>query len=294
MLATVLLALSSGCVGAERDEPQHRTRDERPLLGFGVVPGDDPGLTYKGYQPLIDHLTDRTPFLFRLSLGRSTDDMLLYLEERMAEVVPLGVVSYLEAHSQFGAVPLAKGLNHEGEAVSQGVFVVREESRLQSLTDLKGHTLALGSFHSTLGNLVPTDELARAGIEAEELGAIEHLEGHEAVATAVLEGRFDAGAVEARTASLFQDRGLRVLHVGNPIPSAPLVVRGDLPPPVIAAVRDALLELKFADAQARERWHENIRYGFLPAADADYDPVREAVSRVSARCAGACHSRILY
>jgi len=294
MLAGALLAFSFGCGAVDKDEPQSGARDERPLLGFGVIAGDDPGLTYKGYQPLIDRLTDQTPFLFRLSLGRNTDDMLLYLEERMAEVVPLDVVSYLEAHSQFGAVPLVKSLNQEGAPVSQSIFLVREESPIESLADLKDQRLALGSFHSTLGNLVPTYELARTGIEADDLGDVEHLDDDEAVVTALLEGRFDAGAVEARVGYRFRDQGLRVVHVSDPMPSRPLAVRGDLPSPVVAAVRDALLSLKFEDSQKREGWGEDIRYGFVAASDADYDIVREKVSRVSERCGGSCHSRILY
>ena len=293
-----LLVLLCGCEPAQpvqpsqEAEPEGRERDKRPLLGFGVIPGDDPGPTYKGYQPLIDHLTDQTPFLFRLSPGRNSDDLLRYVEERMAEVVPLGAVSYLEAHNQFGAVPLVRPLNRDGDPVSYCVFVVREDSPIKSLSDLEGNSLALGSFHSTLSHLIARHELTRAGVELDEIGSIEHLDNDEAIATAVLQGRFDAGAVADLVAHQYQDEGLRALHVSDPFPSAPLVVRGDLPEPVVDAIRDALLKLDFAGAKERESWDERIRFGFAPASDADYQAVRHIVGRVSESCGRSCHSRI--
>jgi phosphonate transport system substrate-binding protein len=303
MFAGSLLALLWGC-GPERpgqpgqpgqdDEPERRARDERPRLGFGIISGEDPGLTYKGYQPLIDHLTNRTPFLFRLSLGRDTDDLLRNVEERMVEVVPLEAVSYLEAHSQFGAVPLVRPLNREGKSVSYCVFVVRKESPIKSLSDLKGRTLALGSFHSTISNLIARSELMRTGVELDEPVAIEHLDDDEAIATAVLEGRFEAGAVGDVVAYRYRDQGLRPFHVSEPVPSAPLVARGDLPPAVFEAIRDALLELDLADAEERESWDETVRYGFAPASDADYDVVRRIVGQVGGACGGSCHSDVAF
>jgi phosphonate transport system substrate-binding protein len=277
----------------QNDEPE-RARDERPRLGFGVISGEDPGLTYKGYQPLIDHLTSRTPFFFRLSLGRDTDDLLRNVEERMVEVVSLGAVSYLEAHSQFGAVPLVRPLNREGKSISSCVFVVREASPIKSLSDLKGRTLALGPSHSTTSNLIAHYELLRVGLALEEPAAIEHLDDDDAIATAVLEGRFEAGAVGDRVADRYRDQGLRPFHVSEPVPSAPLVVRGDLPPAVFDSIRDALLEVDHAGAGERESWDEKIRYGFAPASDADYDVVRRMAKQVGETCRGSCHSDISF
>ena len=297
MHAALLLVLLFGCDPARppthQDETDERQRDKRPLLGFGVIPGDDPGMTFKGYQPLIDHLTDQTPFLFRLSLGRNTDDLLRYVEERMAEVVPLGVVRYLEAHNQFGAVPLVRPLNRDGEPVSYCVFVVREDSPLRSLSDLEGRSLALGSFHSTLSNLIPRNELLQAGVELEALSAFRHFDSDEAVLAEVIQGRFDAGAVSDMGAYQGGDSaGLSILHVSDPVSSPPLVVRGDLPEPVVEAIRGALLELDFVGAKEREPWDEHIRFGFAPASDADYEAVRHIVGRVSESCGGACHSGV--
>ena len=277
--------------GLSSGESRDPSTDSRVVLGFGVLAGNDPGMTYKGYQPLMDHLTAHTPFLFQIRLARTSDDLLRYVEERMAEIVPVGSVSYLEAHIQFGAVPLVKPLNREGEPVSRSVFVVRRGSPLRNLVDLKGRSLALGSFHSTWSNLVPRYELLRAGVSLEDLESLEHFDDDEAVAAAVLEGRFDAGAVEDVVAYRHGDK-LESLHDSDPLPSAPLVIRDDLPTRVSQTVRDALLSLDFHEAEERQHWDENVRYGFAPAADSDYDSIREIVTRLSGSCATGCHSSV--
>jgi len=287
--------LSLGCDRAERvdrgsssAESRDSSNDSRVAIGYGVMAGDDPGLTYKGYQPLMDHLTAHTPFLFQLRLARTSDDLLRYVEERMAEIVPLSSVSYLESHVQFGAVPLVRPLNRESQPVTQSVFVVRRGSPLRDLVDLKGRSLALGSFHSTWSNLIPRHELLRAGVSLEDLERLEHFDNDEAVAAAVLEGRFDAGAVEDVVAYRHQEE-LEPLHASDPLPSDPLVIRDDLPTRVSQTVREAFLSLDFHQAQERQHWDENVRYGFAPAADSDYHAVREILKTVPTRCEGTCH-----
>ena len=302
-ILAMLVVLSLGCrelaesTGTERPErgrpagSRDNSAAERVVIGFGVIAGNDPGLTYKGYQPLMDRLSSQTPFVVQLRLAGTPDDLLRNVEERMAEIVPLGIVSYLEAHIQFGAVPLVKPLNRDGEPSSRSVFIVRQGSPLQNLVDLRGHSLALGAFHSTLSNLLPRHELVRAGLSIEDLGSLELLDNDEAVASAVLEGRFDAGAVEDVVAYRHREKGLDVLHVSGPIPTAPLVIRDDLPQRVSRAIQEALLKLDFHDAKDREHWDEEIRYGFAPATDSDYDPVREIVKAIP-KCAATCHGSL--
>lgn len=294
-LALLLVLALNGCQSSPRDrgkpkDPAGATSPKRPVIGFGLILETDPGVTYKAYQPLMDHLTAQTPFLFQLRPGKTSDDLLRSVEERMAELAPLSAVSYLEAHRQFGAVPLVKPLNRSGEALSRAVFFTREDSRLDSVEALKGGTLVLGSHHSALSNLVPRHELLRAGIQPDDLATIEHMSSDDEVVAAVLEGRFDAGAAEDVVARAAE--GVRIFHTSEPIPSAPLVIRDDLPQWVAQAIRDALLKLDVSDSAKREAWAEEIRYGFRPAKDSDYEPVRKMVKAVVGQCADSCHSSV--
>jgi len=297
LLVPIVVTISCNKASGDRSSPDEllipigqetSSLDNRPVVILGFMQPVGTTVSTTAHQPLMDYLTAHTPYRFRVLFSTESERSVGVLEERLVEVAHLGVVSYLEAHIQFGAVPLVRPLNREGEPVSRSVFVVPRGSPLRNLVDLKGRSLALGSFHSTWSNLIPRYELLRAGVSLEDLGVLEHLDGDEAVVAAVLEGRFDAGAVEDVVAYRHGER-LERLYASDPLPSAPLVIRDNLPTRVSQTVRDALLSLDFQEAEERQRWDESVRYGFAPAADSDYDSVREILKAVPTRCAGTCH-----
>ncbi len=292
LAASSLMACNSAKgEGSPTDDnpPNVSSLASRPLISVVFMHPVGMVITTKYRQPLMDHLTANSPYLFRALFSTQSERNVGMLEWRFATASHLGVVSYLEAKRQFGAIPLARPLNRDGEPVSYCVFVVPEDSPIQSLSDLEGRSLALGSFHSTLSNLIARHELIEAGVRLEAIGSIEHLKNGEAVAYSVSEGRFDVGAVEDLVAYRYEDKGLRAIHVSEPVPSAPLVVREDLPRRVSAAIQEALLKLDFAGAKDREHWDEDIRYGFAPATDADYEPVRRIMKTSPTGCEGSCH-----
>ena len=88
-LALLLVLALNGCQSSPPDrgkpkDPAGATSPKRPVIGFGLILETDPGVTYKAYQPLMDHLTAHAPFLFQLRPGKTSDDLLRSVEERMA------------------------------------------------------------------------------------------------------------------------------------------------------------------------------------------------------------------
>ncbi len=293
------MAALSGCSGVETEHrpPSGRRHEEsslekRPVIYLGFLA--PPGSSLRSYQPLSNHLTANTPYRFRLVFGKTSEEVIGHLEERYTDVAQLGVVSYLEAHKQFGLIPLVKPLNREGEPFSRAVFLARNDSSPRSLAELEGTAIALGPFHSTLGNLIPRYELRNAGITLEKLREIQNLEFHDEVARSVLAGRVDAGAVKDVVAYKYEHQGLRILHVSGPVPSAPLAIRNDMPEAVSQAIAKAFLTLGFGGAEDRHGWNEEIRYGFVRATDTDYNPIRQLLSSAPADCGGGCHQDVSF
>ncbi len=299
VLFSIAVTLQMGCDRASRVDssptPHKGARaslDGRPLINVSFTHPIDNVVTTRYRQPLMDYLTANTPYRFRALLRIDSEKTVGMLEQRLADIAHLGVVSYLEAHSQLGAVLLVRPLNRDGEPYSRSVFVTERGSTLRKLGQLRGRSLALGSFHSTLSNLIPRHELIQAGVTPETLASIEHFANDEEVITAVLEGRFDAGAVEDVVAYRYQEKGLTILHVSGPVPSAPLVIHSEIPDRVTVAIRDALLKLDVLGANERQQWDEQIRYGFGPATDADYEPIRRIIKTSSTGCEQACHGSL--
>jgi len=268
--------------------------EEQPVVRFGVVSRYNPIIMYRSYQPIMDYLSARTPYRFELKLGKTYRDAVELLERGETDVAYLDGVIYLMAHKQLGALPLLKSLNGVGEPFYRSIFIVREDSPLRELADLKGHTLALGSGYSTSGNLIPRHEMARIGMGLEDLEDFAYIPHHDLVARKVLEGEFDAGVVKDGVARKYKQKGLRFLFISEPIPGHPLTVHPDLPDSVSQAVVEVMLGLSSVSSEQREEmeeWDEEFRHGFVPASDADYQPLRQKMNDLPGGCSQGCHGQ---
>jgi phosphonate transport system substrate-binding protein len=265
---------------------------EAPTVRFTVIPRYNPLLMVQSYQPIMDYLSAHTPYVFELRLARNYSEAVRLLSEREVELASLGGVTFIEAYRTCGAVPLARPRNAAGQAEYRSILIVRADSDIQSVADLRGRSFAFGSFHSTSGNLVPRTYLYRHGIRLEDLSRYDNLGKHDAVAKAVLKGNFDAGAVKDVIAARYRGHGLRYLAASDPIPAVPIVAHPETPAALREAVTQALLGLDPADPALQETlvsWDPEFQHGFAPAALADYRPIVEMLDAVEKGCGKGCH-----
>lgn len=265
---------------------------DKPVVSFGVIPRYNPMIMYQSYQPLMDYLTEHTPYRFELKLSRDYTEAIAFLREGDTPIASLGDVTFTEARRSFGAVPILKPLSDQGEPFYRSIIVVRDDSSLRTLADLRGRSFAFGDPHSTSGNLIPRYFLFRNGITLFDLGHYENLDSHDAVAKAVLKGKYEAGAVKDVVARRYREHGLRFLALSDPIPAVPIVVRSDAPPELVEAVRNALLAIDPGDPRQREQmadWDPEFRNGFVPATGSDYAPIFQIMDDIQEGCGRRCH-----
>lgn len=265
---------------------------EKPVVRFGINLRYNPMALYKRYQPLMEYLTQNTPYRFELKPSRDYREAVKDLVEGRAQISSLGDGAFVEAILFYGAVPLVKPLNKEGKPFYRCAIIVPRNSSLNSVRNLRGKSFAFGSHHSTTGNLVPRYMLAAGGVGLRDLSLFVTLRNHNAVTKAILKGQYDAGAVKDVFAEKYQDYGLRVLAYSPPIPSVPLVVRRDAPKAFTKAVSDALLKLdprNPAHRRIMEEWDEEYRYGFAPASISEYAEIFRMFRSVPHGCATGCH-----
>lgn len=265
---------------------------EKPTIRFGVIPRYNPMIMYRSYQPLMDYLTENTPYRFELKLSRDYTEAVDLLRRGVTPVASLGDLTFAEACTQFGAQPVVKPLNSRGRADYHSIIIVREDSPIRSLKDLKGKSFAFGNLHSTSGNLIPRHFLFQNGITLFDLKSYSNLDSHDAVAKAVLKGKVDAGAVKDVTAHRYKEHGLRLLAVSPPIPSVPIVVRKDVPVELVASMERALLAIDPQSPRMRERmqdWDPEFRNGFVRATEEDYRPIFKLLESIPGGCGTRCH-----
>lgn len=247
-----------------------------------------PIVMYQKYQPLMNYLTENTPYRFELKLSQDYRDIINFLKTNEVQVALLGGITYLEAKKEVDVIPILKPVGASGKPFYRCVFITRASNdSISKLSDLKGKSVAFASKLSTSGYLAPLYHLySGAGITLEDLSRYENFRYHDSVAREVLRGNFDAGAVIDSVAERFKDKGIKIIDISEPIPGLPIVIRADIPPELIEAIKKAFLSLDCNNPEhckIVEQWDEEFRYGFVEATDSDYDSIRKMIDYLSKR-----------
>lgn len=282
----VLMLMSLSACATERSTPVNLARAATAEdLAKLEPPGDgrlyvgydrrlDPKEDVKMYVPLLRYLERTTNYRFQLHPTSKDGNVVDDLGHGTIQFAIVGTLSYLQAHSRYGAQALVRGLNADGRDVYRAAIVTRPRSPLQSLSDLRGKTFAFGASNSTQGHLIPRILLKQAGLRLGDLAAYEYTGSHSEVANAVISGRLDAGGMQDTLATSLANRGLlRILALSADYPSSGVVVGPGVDPVVVDAVRRALLafEPTGKDAAGLYHWEQTeMPRGFTSAQDSDY------------------------
>ena len=254
--------------------------NKKTVIKFGVVARYSPRLIYQGYQPIMDYLTEETDYCFELKLSKTYSEALNFLKTDSVQIASLGTCSYIEANKTFGAHCILKPLNSEGKPFFKGIIIVRDDSPIKTLKDLKGKKFVFASKKATAGFLIPKKAMYQSGVYLKDLSGYVNIEHHNSVVRAVLRGEYDAGAVKDIIAYKNKEKGLRFIYTSDNIPSVPIAIGATSDKAMVNQVKEALLKLDPNNPDQKElmkTWDAEFRHGFVEAKDADYDPIRELI-----------------
>lgn len=249
-------------------------------LVLGLYPSEKPSNMVEALRPSLDAVEK----IMAAQLGEEVEIRIQMLSDYVSALDSLvagrvdfarvGPASYVLGKKEQPDLELLAMENSHGGVVFEGLIVVRQDSGLKSVADLRGRSFAFVSERSTLGRFFAQAYLAEAGISADDLAHYDYLGNHEAVGLAVWTGRFDAGAMNSRMYRKLSDRGfdLQVIASFENV-TRPWVARAGLPAETAASLRAALLELDDPEVLTRLGFD-----GFLPAAEVYYEPTRRLIA----------------
>jgi len=256
------------------DDPATKTLQ----LSFGVYQSDKATVMYKKLTPVLEalqvDLESRLgrPVDIHLSIFKSYDDGIDALAKGTIDFVRFGPAPYITAQRREPKVQLIAMEQEHGEKRFKGVVIVRNDSPIKTLADLRGKRFAFGDPNSTIGRYLVQAELVKAGIRAADLAGFKYLDRHDKVAAAVEVGDFDAGAVMKSAFDTANAKGtLRVLASFDNV-TKPWVARATLEAPVVEALRASLIGLR--DPAALKELKVS---GFTTTSDDEYHFVREGM-----------------
>lgn len=247
----------------------------KDTLIFGIHPYLKPNKIFKMFKPIADHLSKVTGRQVKIVIGTSYSDILEQHRTGKIDFGYFGPASYVRAKRESGVIPLARIMIH-GRGAFKGVIIVKSESPLTKLSQLRGKIFAFGDRESTLSHYVPHHMLMRNGINLSNLDKYAFTGNHDNVVLNVLNGTFDAGGVKPAVAKKYLDKGIRILTESEWIPEHLFAASKKLDPKIRKELQSALLHTDVAILK-------NIKSaitGIEPAKNEDYDGLRNIINDI--------------
>jgi phosphonate transport system substrate-binding protein len=182
--------------------------------------------------------------------------------------------------------PVVVPQEKDGSTYYYSVMVVRADSGISTLADMKGHSLAWADPNSTSGYLIPSATLKTKGIDLKDGGYFTKTGfsgGHEQGVVAVLNKQYDAavtwtsgqgekaeGYTRGNLRSMVDRKMLKMSDINiiwqsGKIPNGPWAVRTALPAALKTSFTDFLLDLPKSHRKVYDDVEQGSGIGYAPA-----------------------------
>lgn len=267
--------LFAGCSNGKVDyipKGEKVAGENRERLVLGVMPSLPPTKLFTKYQPLADYLTRKTGKEVVISTAPNFQEYILRLQKGEYEMILPNPYQYIMVSKAPGYAPLVKiaGIPF------QGFIVVRKDSGINGIQDLKGKKIAYPDPSALAATMQVRAYLKRNGIDSERDTRESYAASQESVIFGVHQRLFDAAGTWPEALEGIPDdvrKGLKVLAETETLPSRPIAVRADISQEIAEKVKGALINM--ASDPEGQKILASIGYkGFEEAFDSDYDEVR--------------------
>ena len=293
MLAVALTGCASG------NSKQEDAAKEKLVVQF--VPTNNDGTMEAKAKPFAEYLSKKLDRQVDVTLATDYSTIVEAMASGQVDIGIMPPAAYVQAKdmdaaeailtSQVGDYDQETGLPLEGQLTNtfKGEILVRADSGLNELTDLKGKKIATLSPNSASGYIYPVAEMKDAGVDPTTEATLTTVNDIPSEITAVLNGQMDAAFVfeGARNvfASSFADndlfKELKVLYLTEgDIPNDAIAVQPKMDDALKKEIKDVFLNMKDDEegAEAMSLWGHQ---GYEEAADSAYDTIREYTEKAA-------------
>ncbi len=250
----------------------------------GVLPDRSEETLRQKYAPLLGHLARTLGHEFELVIPRDYPHLLELFGNQDVDMAYFGGVTFLAAHEEFSAVPLAM---RDVDVNFTTSFLARTGEPNRMPLDFAGKRLAFGAKLSTSGHIMPRYFLRKMGVDPERFFADVHYSGaHDRSALLVQEGGVDLAAVNSaivedliRTGRLDPDR-VGIVWESPPYPDYVWAVQPETEDDFRSRLLDAFLELSPDTNRDMAILGALGAGGFLPASLAEFAEVQDAIAQL--------------
>ena len=262
-----------------------------PQIRIGLLGGENEADRlgrFDGYRKLIED-TFKVPV--RLFPAADYAGVMQAFSAKQIEISSMGASGYAGTwlDTQGGVEPLVVPREADGGISYVSVMIVRRDSGITSLEQMRGKSLAWADPNSTSGYLVPRSELRGAGLDINSyFSRTGFAGGHEQAVVAVQQKQYDAAVTWASgqgdeaqgftrgnlramvEKGMLNMSDLRIVWRSEPIVTGPITVRTDLPDSLKQDLLAFFLALPAAYPEIYRQISRGEGAGYVRARHEDY------------------------
>jgi len=252
------------------------------MVRIAIIPCSDPLKMYEHFQPLIHYLEKETGMKFELKVPMYCGALKRMVIEKEVEFAYQSAHDYIQLVDYYNKDTLLKALTVDGNDHLYGLLIVRKDSDIRQLQDLRGKVVQFGPARSLQKWIAARWLFEEKGIDIEK-DLAHYVKGGccEDIAFNVFVKAVDAGIIcdhaldEIRKEDNVDVSQLRELGRTKLVPTHVLAARKDVPSEVVTAVNSALLKLDSDNPQHAKMLQFTEIGGFQRSSDDQYDGLRK-------------------
>jgi phosphonate transport system substrate-binding protein len=237
------------------------------------------------YGKLADYLTCRTGISVSAVDDIDWRDRNELLDQGIAQIGFICGLQYVQkvdvenSELELFVAPVMGAARYEGKPIYFSEVVVRKDSPIQSLAELRGRAWAYNEPTSHSGCNLLRYHLSMLGHGASYFGSFIESGSHQASLQLIMEGEIDAAAIDSTVLELELSlrpeiaQEIRVIETLGPSPMPPAVISNRVPVEIRQAICDALL-IMHKDGEGAGILSETAAARFVKVRDGDYDAIR--------------------
>ena len=278
ILMVIALVMALALTGCPKQAPALGT-EQNPIIMYFFPSGYTLEIIAGGEQ-IAKMISDKTGLVVKANVGTDFAAVREAMGAGKAHIGWLNTFNYVLAHEKYG-VDVALVTVRFGLTYYTGQIVVRADSGIKTLADLKGKTMCWVDPNSTSGYIIPRIMLKANGIDPDkDFAKTVEAGSHNNVITAVYNGDCDAGATYSDARSSVEKtltdvkEKVVVLATTTEIPNDNVAFTKDFPKDMRDKIVNALLEIAASEeGQAALQTVYSIA-GLEKADDSFYDAFR--------------------
>jgi phosphonate transport system substrate-binding protein len=248
------------------DMPRDAKRIKDPdTLFFTNSPLDDPAVFNKLMQPFVEHLAQCTGKKVRFYDVYSSAAAIEAMRSGRMHIGTMSSGDTAFAVNVAGAIPFGIRGDAKGPQGYQLWVIVKKDSAMQKLADLKGKKVAHTTPSSNSGNLAPRALFPAEGLTPEKDYKVLYSGKHENSVAGVASGDYDAAPIAHDILVRMAERGLvkmedfRIIWRSRDFPPGGLSMAHDLAPALQQKLRECTYNFKYTPDmvkgfQGADRW----------------------------------------